>query len=330
MTYDEDRLVSPYDWAVSGGVNNHMRHLAEQFMERGHDVARRRAGDEARAGRRRSDHDDRAPDPAARQRLRRAHHALAARRRARCGALLDENEFDIVHVHEPFMPQSADPVPALLDRGERRHVPRGARVELLLRCTGGASSSAGPPSSTARSPSRRRRRSTSRSTFPATTTSSRTASTSSTSRRTPRRCPSSPTARRNVLFVGRPEKRKGLRYLLRAFVGVQRELPDSAADRRRRRQFRPLRARRAERAAARRSLPQLRAVRRAAALPPHGARLLRAQHRLREPGHRPPRGDGRRACRSSRRTSMASPASSRTASRACSCGRRTRRRSPTR
>jgi phosphatidylinositol alpha-mannosyltransferase len=29
------------------------------------------------------------------------------------------------------------------------------------------------------------------------------------------------------LFVGRPEKRKGLKYLVRAFVGVQRELPDT-------------------------------------------------------------------------------------------------------
>src|SRR6185312_15970466 len=33
--------------------------------------------------------------------------------------------------------------------------------------------------------------------------------------------------KRNVLFVGRPEKRKGLKYLIRAFVGVQRAIPDS-------------------------------------------------------------------------------------------------------
>jgi phosphatidylinositol alpha-mannosyltransferase len=31
----------------------------------------------------------------------------------------------------------------------------------------------------------------------------------------------------NVLFVGRPEKRKGLKYLIRAFVGVQRAIPNT-------------------------------------------------------------------------------------------------------
>ncbi|MDO8672199.1 MAG: glycosyltransferase family 4 protein, partial [Dehalococcoidia bacterium] len=31
----------------------------------------------------------------------------------------------------------------------------------------------------------------------------------------------------NILFVGRPEKRKGLKYLLRAFVYVQREFPET-------------------------------------------------------------------------------------------------------
>ena len=30
-------LVSPYDWSVSGGVNNHIAHLAEKFVELGHE-----------------------------------------------------------------------------------------------------------------------------------------------------------------------------------------------------------------------------------------------------------------------------------------------------
>jgi phosphatidylinositol alpha-mannosyltransferase len=41
------------------------------------------------------------------------------------------------------------------------------------------------------------------------------------------RLPEFDDGKRNVLFVGRPEKRKGLKYLVRAFVGVQRRLPDA-------------------------------------------------------------------------------------------------------
>ena len=31
-------LVSPYDWAVPGGVNSHVTQLARQFIRSGHDV----------------------------------------------------------------------------------------------------------------------------------------------------------------------------------------------------------------------------------------------------------------------------------------------------
>src|SRR6266516_7209884 len=31
-------IVSPYDWSYPGGVREHIRHLAEQFINKGHDV----------------------------------------------------------------------------------------------------------------------------------------------------------------------------------------------------------------------------------------------------------------------------------------------------
>ena len=31
-------LVSPYDWAVAGGVNSHCAYLRERFVAQGHDV----------------------------------------------------------------------------------------------------------------------------------------------------------------------------------------------------------------------------------------------------------------------------------------------------
>lgn len=94
-------LVCPYDWSVAGGVRTHVRELAGRFRTMGHDVtvfapASRPGGvdgDCVPMGRPRSVH---AMGTVARIRLgldgRAARHAL------------DEGEFDVVHVHEPLMP----------------------------------------------------------------------------------------------------------------------------------------------------------------------------------------------------------------------------------
>ena len=97
-------LVSPYDWALPGGVNRHITQLAEQFIRSGHEV--------------------RIVAPSSRRRSHRcdyltvigehlmalpasgsvANVCLSFNLAPRVKALLARERFDVVHVHEPFMP----------------------------------------------------------------------------------------------------------------------------------------------------------------------------------------------------------------------------------
>ena len=97
-------LVSPYDWALPGGVNRHVSNLAEQFIRIGHDVrvvaprSRRQSGDpeyltvigESMVGL-----------PASGSV---ANVCLSFNLGPRVKTLLARESFDIVHTHEPFMP----------------------------------------------------------------------------------------------------------------------------------------------------------------------------------------------------------------------------------
>src|SRR5438128_1676634 len=97
-------LVSPYDWTVSGGVNNHIAHLAEQFVRLGHEphvIA---------PGVKRISHDPFPITTIGRPIPLRvsgsvARITLSFTTAGKVRRLLDETDFDIVHVHEPFMPQ---------------------------------------------------------------------------------------------------------------------------------------------------------------------------------------------------------------------------------
>lgn len=94
-------LVCPYDWSIAGGVRTHVRELAGRFRQTGHDVtifapaSRPGAinGDCTPMGRPRSVH---AMGTIARIRL--GLDGRSARRAA------DAGEFDVIHVHEPLMP----------------------------------------------------------------------------------------------------------------------------------------------------------------------------------------------------------------------------------
>ncbi len=94
-------LVSPYDWSVHGGVTNHIKHLADRFRDWGHDVVIFAPASD--------------PVTAAAE-----CHVLGKPRSLRVSgsvaritfswkspevkAVLAEGQFDVVHLHEPLMP----------------------------------------------------------------------------------------------------------------------------------------------------------------------------------------------------------------------------------
>jgi phosphatidylinositol alpha-mannosyltransferase len=94
-------LVSPYDWAAFGGVNSHLSQLSGQFLDAGHEVRILAPASK--------DIDDPLvttigrpfPVPAGGSSAR---IALSPRLGREVRAYLEEQQFDIVHVHEPLMP----------------------------------------------------------------------------------------------------------------------------------------------------------------------------------------------------------------------------------
>ena len=97
-------LVSPYDFAHPGGVINHIRALDEEFTRLGHDVAsspRPRAKRWPSWATVLSRSANRGPFPPA------APSAASAFRctwRRISKSVLKREKFDVVHLHEPFMP----------------------------------------------------------------------------------------------------------------------------------------------------------------------------------------------------------------------------------
>jgi len=95
-------LVSPYDWSVSGGVNGHCARLREEFVARGHEV--RIVAPASKP----VDEPDvvtigtRPVSVPASGSLARISLSLTLGPPVR--QLLAKERFDIVHVHEPFMP----------------------------------------------------------------------------------------------------------------------------------------------------------------------------------------------------------------------------------
>ena len=219
-------LVSPYDFSVPGGVNSHIAHLAENFVDLGHQV--------------------RIVAPASRPRETApgvivvgrpigvpaggsvARIALSLRLAPQVKRVLADEEFDVVHIHEPFTPflpvqflRYSDAINvatfhAARERGSSRWYAYGRRVlrRGFRRLDGKIAVS-----------------------LPAMRLVSRyfpgyfniipngvdVAHFSAPVGPLPQYCD----GKLNVLFVGRPEPRKGLAFLLRAFVRVKAEVPNA-------------------------------------------------------------------------------------------------------
>ncbi|WIG59780.1 MAG: Phosphatidylinositol alpha-mannosyltransferase [Ktedonobacterales bacterium] len=95
-------LVSPYDWSYPGGVQDHITHLAAELRARGHTVRILTPATGARA--RQVEYGVYRLGWAAPVRMNGsiARVAIAPDLKGRIRALLEREQFDVLHLHEPF------------------------------------------------------------------------------------------------------------------------------------------------------------------------------------------------------------------------------------
>jgi phosphatidylinositol alpha-mannosyltransferase len=223
-------LVSPYDYSVPGGVNNHISHMATEFTRLGHeahilvpssdkDVADQRVINTSSAIIR---------VPFAGSIARISLDPWVYRRTKR---ILQEGGYDVLHLHEPLTPtlplavlRHHDLVPQAICVGTfhaYREVSRtyyyGAPIfrRFFKRLDGQIAVSHAAKQYHARY-------------FPAEyIVIPNGVDMELFSRPDVRLIDEFADGRPNILFVGRLEKRKGLQYLVEAFAGVKREVPDA-------------------------------------------------------------------------------------------------------
>jgi phosphatidyl-myo-inositol alpha-mannosyltransferase len=94
-------LVSPYDWLTPGGVNRHIDHIASAYIERGHEARIIAPANEAVADARVFVAGRPTAVPASGSIARIALDPFAGHHIRR---FLEDQRFDVVHVHEPLMP----------------------------------------------------------------------------------------------------------------------------------------------------------------------------------------------------------------------------------
>ena len=217
-------IVSPYDWCVEGGVKTHITHLTAYFREWGHDVTifapasdRVRVGDEVVV--------------MGKPRPMRVSGSVAritfAWKSPAVKKALSDGNFDVVHLHEPLMP--------LLPYHFLRYS-KSATVGTFHAAKDGGNRFYGYTTPFTRRWFRKLEGKIAVSP----------AAVSLVSRyfqgyfniipngidyehfsAPAEPLPEFEDGKSNILFVGRPEKRKGLKYLLRAYMRVQAQFPDT-------------------------------------------------------------------------------------------------------
>jgi phosphatidylinositol alpha-mannosyltransferase len=222
-------LVSPYDFAYPGGVVNHISALEQYFTKMGHEVKII-----APASKAVPDFGDRfipigkpRPIPVSGSIAR---ITISLRLASRIKEVLAKEKFDIIHLHEPFMPMLCSAVLRFSDNA--------ANIGTFHACHGSQGYGVGRPISTMMLKRRRRK------------LVGKIAVSKPAMDFARKHIPGyyniipngidvehfSPDVspidefcdgKLNILFVGRLEKRKGLNYLLEAYKQVKQEMPNS-------------------------------------------------------------------------------------------------------
>jgi len=221
-------LVSPYDFAYPGGVTNHISSLERHFTQMGHEVKVI-----APASRAVSAFGDRfiaigkpRPVPTSGSIAR---ITISLRLASAIKAVLSQEKFDVIHLHEPFMPMLCSAV---------LRFSNAANIGTFHACDGSPGYNLGRPISTILLKRRTRK------------LDGKIAVSKPAMEFASKYIPGyyniipngidvehfSPDVapieefcdgKQNILFVGRLERRKGLNYLIKAYLQVKREIPNS-------------------------------------------------------------------------------------------------------
>jgi phosphatidylinositol alpha-mannosyltransferase len=217
-------LVSPYDWCVEGGVKSHIAHLAAYFRQWGHEVTIfAPASDRAAVANE--------CVVMGRPRSMRVSGSVAritfAWKSPEVKAVLAAGDFDIVHLHEPLMPllpyhflrySSAANVGTFHAAKEGGNRFYGYTTRLTKRWFRKLDGKIAVSPAAASLVSRY---------FAGYFNIIPNGIDYDHFARPSEPMPEFMDGKANILFVGRPEKRKGLKYLLRAYLRLRQEQPDT-------------------------------------------------------------------------------------------------------